>query len=65
MTFLKWVRRSEHGEVLGPHAQKLRLTALGGSAGGNCRRRGGALDWLRCRPPDGLPAGKIAFVDYR
>ncbi|RZA13467.1 MAG: peptidase M28 family protein, partial [Lysobacteraceae bacterium] len=34
VTFPKWVRRSEHGEVLGAHAQKLALTALGGSAGG-------------------------------
>ncbi|HWU70566.1 MAG TPA: peptidase M28 family protein, partial [Pseudoxanthomonas sp.] len=34
VTFPKWVRRSEHGEVLGAHSQKLALTALGGSPGG-------------------------------
>src|SRR5690606_36442514 len=34
VTFPKWVRRSESAEVLGAHAQPLRLTALGGSPGG-------------------------------
>src|SRR5690606_35747712 len=34
VTFPKWVRRSEHAEVLGANAQPLVLTALGGSPGG-------------------------------
>src|SRR5678809_889289 len=31
VTFPQWERRGEHGEVLGAHAQRLVLTALGGS----------------------------------
>src|SRR5207342_2001449 len=34
VTFPKWVRTSEHAQVLGDHAQPLTLTALGGSPGG-------------------------------
>ncbi|HEX5665120.1 MAG TPA: peptidase M28 family protein, partial [Xanthomonadaceae bacterium] len=34
VTFPKWERRSEHGEVLGAYAQPLILAALGGSPGG-------------------------------
>ena len=34
VTFPKWVRRSESGQVVGRHAQPLTLTALGGSPGG-------------------------------
>src|SRR5690606_1272520 len=34
VTFPRWVRRGERAEVLGPHAQPLALTALGGSPGG-------------------------------
>ena len=31
VTFPRWVRRGERAEVLGPHAQPLAITALGGS----------------------------------
>lgn len=67
VTFPKWVRRSEHAEVLGPHAQKLVLTALGGSAGGTVEGevvRFADLAALQAAP-DGSLAGKIAFVDYQ
>ena len=67
VTFPKWVRRSEHAEVLGPHAQKLVLTALGGSAGGIVEGevvRFPDLAALQAAPAGSL-AGKIAFVDYQ
>ncbi|QIL19933.1 M28 family peptidase [Thermomonas sp. HDW16] len=67
VTFPKWERRSEHGEVLGTHAQKLVLTALGGSAGGTVEgevMRFPDLAALQAAP-DGSLAGKIAFVDYQ
>jgi len=67
VSFPKWERRSEQADVLGAHAQRLVLTALGGSPGGTV-----AGDVVRF--PDlaalqavaaGSLAGKIAFVDYR
>ncbi|MGN6514155.1 MAG: M28 family peptidase [Lysobacteraceae bacterium] len=67
VTFPKWVRRSEHGEVLGAHAQPLVLTALGGSPGGTVEGevvRFADLDALKAAPAGSL-AGKIAFVDYQ
>ena len=67
VTFPKWVRRSQSAEVLGPHSQKLVLTALGGSAGGTVEGqvvRFPDLDSLAKAAPGSL-AGKIAFVDYR
>ncbi|HZW18966.1 MAG TPA: M28 family peptidase [Luteimonas sp.] len=67
VTFPRWVRRSEHAEVLGEHAQPLVLTALGGSPGGTVEGevvRFADLDALKAAP-DGSLAGKIAFVDYR
>jgi carboxypeptidase Q len=67
VTFPKWVRRSEHAEVLGTHAQSLLLTALGGSPGGTVEGevvRFADLDALKAAP-DGSLVGKIAFVDYR
>ncbi len=67
VTFPKWERRGERGEVLGPHAQSLALTALGGSPGGTVEGevvRFADLDALRAAP-DGSLAGKIAFIDYR
>ena len=67
VTFPKWVRRGEHAEVLGAHAQKLVLTALGGSVGGTVEGevvRFADLAALQAAP-DGSLAGKIAFVDYR
>ena len=66
VTFPKWVRRSETGEISGAHAQKLVLTALGGSPGGTVEAEVvrfpdlAALDAV----PAGSLAGKIAFVDY-
>ena len=67
VTFPKWVRRSEHGEVLGPHAQKLVLTALGGSVGGTVEGEVVRFPDLAAlqAAPDGALAGKIAFVDYQ
>ncbi|TWI06260.1 Zn-dependent M28 family amino/carboxypeptidase [Luteimonas cucumeris] len=67
VTFPKWVRRSESGEVLGAHAQHLVLTALGGSPGGTVETevvRFADLAALQAAP-EGSLAGKIAFVDYQ
>ncbi|KAF1715884.1 aminopeptidase [Pseudoxanthomonas yeongjuensis] len=67
VTFPKWVRRSEHGEVLGAHAQKLVLTALGNSPGGTVEGevvRFSDLAALEAAPAGSL-AGKIAFVDFQ
>ena len=65
--FPKWERRSEHGAVLGAHAQPLALTALGGSPGGTVEGevvRFATLDALEKAAPGSL-SGKIAFVDSR
>ena len=67
VTFPKWVRRSEHAEVLGAHAQRLVVTALGYSPGGTVEGdvvRFPDLAALEAAP-DGSLAGKIAFVDYQ
>ena len=67
VTFPQWERRGEHGEVLGAHAQRLVLTALGGSPGGTVEAevvRFPDLATLQAAPAGSL-AGKIAFVDYR
>ena len=67
VTFPRWVRRSEHGEVLGAHAQKLVLTALGGSPGGTVEGevvRYADLAALEAAPAGSL-AGKIVFVDFQ
>ena len=67
VTFPKWVRRSEAAQVLGAHAQPLRVAALGGSAGGTVEAevvRFADLAALEA-VPDGSLAGKIAFVDYQ
>lgn len=67
VTFPKWIRRSEHGEVLGAHAQPLALTALGGSPGGTVEGEIARFDSLEAlqQTPAGSLAGKIAFVDYK
>ena len=65
VTFPKWERRSERGEVLGASAQPLTLTALGGSPGGTVEGeivRFASLEALQ-QAPAGSLAGKIAFVD--
>ena len=67
VTFPKWVRRSEHGEVLGAHSQRLVLTALGNSPGGTVEGevvRFADLAALEAAPAGSL-AGKIAFVDLQ
>jgi len=67
VTFPQWERRSEHGEVLGAHSQRLQLTALGGSPGGTVEAevvRFPDLAALQAAPAGSL-AGRIAFVDYR
>lgn len=66
VTFPKWERRGESGEVLGQHAQPLALTALGGSPGGTVEGevvRFASLEALE-QAPAGSLAGKIAFVDF-
>ncbi|WP_242165981.1 M28 family peptidase [Lysobacter sp. M15] len=66
VTFPKWERRSEHGEVLGAYAQPLILAALGGSPGGTVEGevvRFDSLEALQAAPAGSL-AGKIAFVDF-
>ncbi|MFO7338220.1 MAG: M28 family peptidase [Lysobacteraceae bacterium] len=67
VTFPKWERRAESAQVLGPHAQPLAVTALGGSPGGTVEGevvRFADLAALEAAP-EGSLAGKIAFVDYR
>ena len=67
VTFPNWVRRSEHAEVHGAHAQPLVITALGYSPGGTVEGevvRLPDLAALQAAPDDSL-AGKIAFVDYQ
>ena len=67
VTFPKWERRSESAQVVGPHAQPLYITALGGSPGGVVTAevvRFDSLDALQKAAP-GSFAGKIAFIDYQ
>ena len=67
VTFPRWVRRGERAEVLGPHAQPLAITALGGSPGGVVEAevvRFADLAALEAAP-EGSLAGRIAFVDYQ
>jgi hypothetical protein len=67
VSFPKWVRRSESAAVVGPHAQPLAVTALGGSPGGTVEAevvRFADLAALEAAPAGSL-AGKIAFIDYR
>ncbi|MCO5054991.1 M28 family peptidase [Thermomonas sp.] len=66
VTFPRWVRRSETLDVLGAHAQPLRVGALGGSPGGTVEGevvRFADLAALQAAP-EGSLAGKIVFVDY-
>lgn len=67
VTFPKWVRRSESAQVLGDHAQPLRVTALGGSPGGTVEGEVVRFPDLAAlqAAPEGSLAGKIAFVDYQ
>lgn len=65
VTFPKWERRSERGEVLGANAQPLVLAALGGSPGGSAEGdivRFDSLEALQ-QAAAGSLAGKIAFID--
>jgi Zn-dependent M28 family amino/carboxypeptidase len=67
VTFPKWVRRSESAEVLGAHAQPLKITALGGSPAGTVEAeivRFADLAALEAAA-EGSLAGRIAFVDYQ
>ncbi|TCO42839.1 Zn-dependent M28 family amino/carboxypeptidase [Dokdonella fugitiva] len=70
VTYPKWVRRSEHGEILAPHAQPLVLAALGYSAG---TPAGGldaevvgfpTLDAFKAADPASV-RGKIVYVGAR
>ena len=65
--FPKWERRSEKAAIIGPSAQPLTVTALGGSPGGNVNAsvvRFSDLAALEAAP-EGSLKGKIAFVDYQ
>ncbi|UNK41760.1 M28 family peptidase [Luteimonas sp. S4-F44] len=65
VTFPKWERRSEHAAVVGPYAQPLVLTALGGSPGGEVSAqivRFDSLAALEAADPATL-RGRIVFVD--
>lgn len=66
VTFPTWVRRSESAQVLGTHAQPLRVAALGGSVGGTVEAEVVRFPDLAAleAAPEGALAGKIAFVDY-
>jgi carboxypeptidase Q len=67
VTFPKWERRSESARIVGAHAQRLHVTALGGSPGGKVEAevvRFESLEALQKAAPGSL-AGKIAFIDYR
>lgn len=65
-----WSRESESGAVLGPSAQPLKVTLLGGSPSTGAAgvqgevARFASLEELRAAPPGSL-GGKIAFLDYR
>ena len=66
VTFPKWERRGESARIVGAHAQKLHVTALGGSPGGRVEAevvRFASLEALQQAAPGSL-AGKIAFIDY-
>jgi len=67
VTFPRWERRSESAAVLGPHAQPLAVTALGGSPGGTVEAEVVRFPDLAAleAAPEGALAGKIAFVDLR
>ena len=67
VTFPNWVRRSEHAEVLGAHAQPLVVSALGYSPGGTVEGEVVRFPGLAAlqAAPEGSLAGKIAFVDYQ
>ncbi len=67
VTFPKWERRSESAQVLGPRAQPLHLTALGGSPGGTVEAEVVRFDSLEAlqNAPAGSLAGRVAFVDYQ
>lgn len=67
VSFPKWVRRSERGDVVGAYAQPLTLTALGGSPGGTVEAEVARFADLAALEavPAGALAGRIAFVDYR
>ncbi|HEY5613475.1 MAG TPA: M28 family peptidase [Lysobacter sp.] len=65
VTFPKWQRRSESAQVLGPNAQALTLTALGGSPGGTVEGevvRFADLASLEAAAAGSL-AGRIAYID--
>jgi len=70
VTYPKWVRRSEHGEILAPFPQPLALTALGNSpatpAGGLTAEIIGfdSFDALKAADPASV-RGKIVFVGAR
>jgi hypothetical protein len=67
VTFPKWERRSETAAMVGPHAQPLVLTALGGSPGGTVEGevvRFTDLASLEAVPVGSL-AGKIVFIDFQ
>jgi hypothetical protein len=70
VTYPKWVRRSERGEILGPFAQPVALTALGNSsatpAGGLTAEVVGfdTFDALKAADPATV-RGKIVFVGAR
>ena len=64
MTFPKWERRSERAAVVGPHAQPLVITALGGSPAGDVTAglvRFDSLAALEAADPATL-RGKLVFV---
>ena len=65
VTFPKWERRSERAAVVGPHAQPLVITALGGSPAGDVTAglvRFDSLTALEAADPATL-RGKLVFVD--
>ncbi len=65
VTFPKWERRSERAAVVGPHAQPLVITALGGSPAGDVTAglvRFDSLAALEAADPATL-RGKLVFVD--
>lgn len=65
VTFPKWERRSERAAVVGPHAQPLMITALGGSPAGDVTAglvRFDSLAALEAADPATL-RGKLVFVD--
>ncbi len=69
VTFPRWVRNQESAEVLSPHAQKLAITALGGSPGSDGPLQAEIIQFESLAALEAASAeqvaGKIVFISQR